>query len=414
MNNLPYIRLNIEFEKPGRLLKVQEITAFIRKEIESGKLSGNSHLPPIRVLAHQLGISKSTVQAAYNELVDQGLIENRERKGFFVLERNNSDEQIHPRLEAALPDFQVIFHEKPYFSTKKGISISNVFIDPELLPRDKITECFRSILKNPGLHSFYDPQGYFPLREKIAARLKKRGIPAEPENIITTVGSQQALDIVTRALRNRSVATENPAYTRGKQLFEMNQMEVTGLPLDPFGRVNFGVWENQIAKNLPSMVYLTTSFQNPTGYSYTTPELIRILELSAKYNFGILEDDWGSDMLSFSDYKPSLRAIGGDNVIYMNSFTKKLLPSLRIGYLAGNDRTIGPLVRAKQVAVLGGPTIIEVVLNEFLARGYYDTYLKNLQKELDFRYHNCLRLLRDFMPDSVKWTTPGGGANSLG
>lgn len=116
----------------------------------------------------------------------------------------------------------------------------------------------------------------------------------------------------------------------------------------------------------------------------------------------------GEQTLSYSEFKPGLRATGGKNVLYLNSFTKKLFPSLRIGYLAANDQTIEPLLMAKRV-LTSAPGFIEAVLFEFLDRGYYDTHLRNIQEELDIRYEHCLNLLRDHMPEDVKWTSPGGG-----
>lgn len=82
---------------------------------------------------------------------------------------------------------------------------------------------------------------------------------------------------------------------------------------------------------------------------------------------------------------------------------------MRIGYLVANDQTIETLLMAKRVSTLALPGIIEAVLFEFLDRGYYDTHLRYVQKELDVRYENCLSLLREHMPQEVKWTSPGGG-----
>jgi 2-aminoadipate transaminase len=189
----------------------------------------------------------------------------------------------------------------------------------------------------------------------------------------------------------------------------MNHMKVSSLPIDPFKGVDFKEWEKVLDQNRPNIVYLTSSFQNPTGYSYSTTDLQKIIELSNQYGFGIIEDDWGSDMLSFSGFRPPLRSLGGENVLYMNSFTKKLIPSLRIGYLLGNKSSMKSLIRAKWSSTLGNPTLIEVGLFEFLNRGHYDGHLKKLHLETDARYTSCIMSLAEFMPSGVKWTTPGGG-----
>jgi DNA-binding transcriptional MocR family regulator len=114
-------------------------------------------------------------------------------------------------------------------------------------------------------------------------------------------------------------------------------------------------------------------------------------------------------MLSGSEYRPTLRFLGGPNVVYINSFTKKLLPSLRVGFLVAEGSVMPSLVAAKRLSTLGNPWLTEAVLAEFLDRGYYDAHLAALQRELDVRYARCLDLLNETMPQGVRWTTPGGG-----
>jgi DNA-binding transcriptional MocR family regulator len=114
-------------------------------------------------------------------------------------------------------------------------------------------------------------------------------------------------------------------------------------------------------------------------------------------------------MLSDSEVRPTLRALGGDGVLYVNSFTKKLLPSLRVGFLVASAELIPALVAQKRLSTLGSPWLTESALAEFLDRGYYDSHLADLHQALDARYHHCLEVLRELMPEPVRWTTPGGG-----
>lgn len=409
MEKQPYIRLNFDSESAGRPLNVEQVVQLIKKQITADHRLKGCRLPPVRALAHQLGLSKNTIQTSYDELRAQGLIESIDRSGFFVTEGIEPRSLEHPT-DLPGPDLKKISYigyAKPL--QNKTLSLSSVFIDPRLLPKEKLTACFKSVLRSPGIPEFNDPQGLLPLREKIASRLRDRGIDVEARHIIMTNGSQQAIDLVTRVLSTKTIATEDPSYWLGKHLFNMNGIKTIGLPIDPFNGFDEKIWLERLSKNKPGLVYLTTNFQNPNGYSYSSSEISKIVSWSKEFNFGILEDDWGAEMLSYSEFKPGLRALGGNNVLYLNSFTKKLFPSLRIGYLAANDKTIEPLLMAKRVSTGASPGIIESVLFEFLDRGYYDTHLKNIQKELDIRYKNCLNLLRKLMPADVKWTSPGGG-----
>jgi DNA-binding transcriptional MocR family regulator len=409
MARAPYVSFRVRTETPGRRVSARDIVETLRDEIRGGRIPPGSRLPPVRVLEQELGLSKNTAQAAYEELVSRGLLEAREREGVFVA---GAPERASAREVAAAPPVKTCAVPKLHAASRpRGmVGLSSVFIDPDLLPVERIGECARSVLRLPGLAAFYDVQGYEPLRELIAARLRAHGMSdVTAAHVLVTTGSQQAIDVLARVLSVRRIAVESPVYPGAKLLFEALGFEVTGLSLDPFTGVPLDAWESSLAKSRPSLLYAITSYQNPTGYSYTTHELERVLALAGKYGFALAEDDWGSDMLSGSEYRPMLRLLGGSNVVYINSFTKKLLPSLRVGYLVADPSVMPALVTAKRLSTLGNTWIAEAVVAEFLDRGYYDTHTAALQRELDARYARCLDLLRDTMPEDVRWTTPGGG-----
>lgn len=366
-------------------------------------------LPPVRAIEKQLGISKNTVQSAYDELVARGVCVSREREGVFVASGSAATALGDRAFTLARAPVLVAPPALQPAPPRDALKLSSVFIDPALLPRERLSECARSVLRTPGLEAFYDAQGYAPLRQQIAERMSARGMPTDPSQVIITTGSQQALDMVARALARRSVAVEDPVYSHARLLFENLGATLTPLPLDPFASIDLERWTRDLERARPSALYAITRFQNPTGYSYQPHELEALLSLSDRLGMGLLEDDWGSDMLSDGEYRPSLRAMGGENVLYANSFTKKLLPSLRVGYLVAPRALVPTLVGMKRLATLGNPWFTEAILSEFLDRGYYDTHLRAVQSALDVRYARCVELLREHMPEGCRWTLPGGG-----
>jgi DNA-binding transcriptional MocR family regulator len=404
MSRPPYIGLHVASGE--RRATAADIVASVQREIAGGGLAAGSRLPPVRALEKQLGLSKNTAQAAYDELVARGLVEAREREGVFVLAAARTDAPppiAAPPLAAFAPP-----PLGPQEVPVRGMTmLSTVFIDPELLPTERIAECARSVLRE-RMPAQYDAQGYRPLREAIARRLTARGLEVEPDEIVITTGSQQSLDIVARSLTTRRIAVESPVYGYAKLLFESLGHELIGLHLDPFHGIDLERWDRALARR-PALAYLISSFQNPTGYSYTSAELRGVLELAERHGVAILEDDWGSDMLSDGEYRPMLRMLGGKRVLYVNSFTKKLLPSLRIGFVAAAPELVPTLVAMKRLSTLGNAWLTEAVVAEFLDRGYYDTHLQALQRALDVRYAACLAALDELMPDGVRWTRPGGG-----
>ena len=409
MSRAPYVGLHVT--SGDRRTTAADIVASVQREIASGALPAGSRLPPVRALERQLGLSKNTAQAAYDELVARGLVEAREREGVFVLSAQRLAAPA-PVIEAPLPVMVPPPLSRPELPPRGVTPLSAVFIDPELLPTERIAECARSVLRE-RMPSNYDPQGYRPLREAIAKRLSARGLDVEADEVVITTGSQQSLDIVARSLAARRIAVESPVYAYARLLFESLGNELVGLPLDPFrpgGGIDLDEWDRRLgARPAPALAYLISAFHNPTGYSYTSAELRGVLELCQRHGVAILEDDWGSDMLSDGEYRPMLRMLGGKHVLYVNSFTKKLLPSLRIGFVAASPELVPVLVAMKRLSTLGNAWLTEAIVAEFLDRGYYDTHLAALQQALDHRYAACLEALDELMPDGVRWTRPGGG-----
>ena len=408
MSRIPYVGFHVASGE--RRATAADIVASVQREIAGGGLPAGSRLPPVRALEKQLGLSKNTAQAAYDELVARGLVEAREREGVFVLSAARVAAPA-PVVEAPLPAVVPPPLARPDLP-RGATPLSTVFIDPDLLPTERISECARSVLRE-RMPSHYEAQGYQPLREAIAKRLSARGLDVEADEVVITTGSQQSLDIVARALAVRRIAMESPVYAYAKLLFESLGHELVGLPIDPFrqgGGIDLALWERRLADGPPpALAYLISSFHNPTGYSYSSAELRGVLELCRRRGIAILEDDWGSDMLSDGEYRPMLRMLGGKHVLYVNSFTKKLMPSLRVGFVAASPELVPTLVAMKRLSTLGNAWITEAVVAEFLERGYYDTHLQALQKALDLRYAACLEALDQLMPDGVRWTRPGGG-----
>jgi len=408
MTNTPYLSLNFAKHQGLRAMTARDIVAIYQTEINAHVMAYGLRVVPVRVLAEQLGISKNTVHTAYEELVERGVLESRPRLGFYVASKNNraatksSLELPRPRLRDAVP----VPQRKP---SSERTHLSCVLIDPQLLPLKRMGECVRAVMQPHRLEPYYDAQGYRPLRQWIAKRLTSRGMKVDADEVILTTGSQQAIDLVARALKGSTVALEDPVYAYARRLFQSHHKKLALLTFSPFEALPLDAWKKTFKARRPQLVYAITSYQNPTGFSYSTSEMQALLEMARDTECAVLEDDWGSDMLSGSAYRGTLRAMGGDAVLYVNSFTKKLWPGLRIGYLVAARELIPSLMAAKRLSTLGNPWLTEAALSEFLDRGYYDTHLKRMQTALDQRYSDCLAGLTELMPEGVRWTKPGGG-----
>lgn len=392
----------------GKVPSVFDIESALKDEIRQISFGQEVFLAPPADLAFRIGVEESQVVSVYKNLESQNIVSYTPHIGWQILDPvpSSNDFEVPSGLKTVEIPRGILSN---LHMRNSHLLLSATMIDPRLLPKNTLAKVFAKAAKEANFADYSDVLGFYPLREQISERLKARGIEAKPEHIMTSVGSQQALEIVCRALLRKSVVTEEPSYYLGKFQMQLNGIEVSGLPIDPFGSVDFEKWETVISAKKPALAYLTSSFQNPTGYSYSTSEMLRILKMSERSGFSILEDDWGSDMLPFSQ-RATLRSIAGDNVLYMNSFTKKLLPSLRIGYLVANEHSIGALSACKRVSIGSLPQFMEVALSEYLKSGLFDEHLEFLQAELGRRYKNCIDLLQLMMPKDVTWTLPGGGS----
>jgi 2-aminoadipate transaminase len=409
MQRAPYVSFPVRALE-GRRIAARDVVESVVREVKASRLPAGARLPPVRALERQLGLSKNTVQAAYDELVARGVLEAREREGVFVARA--SSPSAPPSALPAPPMAEL--KPPPAIGAGRvptsGTSLSTVFIDPDLLPSEKLAECARSVLKRPqGMCPWYETQGYAPLREAIADRLRKRGFEVDASEVVVTTGSQQGIDMLARTMKNKRVALESPVYAHARFAFESTGVETVALPLDPFRGPDMTAWARILAATRPSLLYTVSSFQNPTGYSYSSHELGEMIAVARETGVALVEDDWGSDMLSGVEYRPMLRLLGGPSVVYLNSFTKKLWPSLRVGYLVAHRELVPTLVAAKRVSTLGNAWLTEAIVAEFLERGYYDGHLAALQAEMDHRYALCLAALEELMPEGARWTTPGGG-----
>jgi DNA-binding transcriptional MocR family regulator len=403
---MTHLRLSLGGDHAGRAWDARAIADAVVAELERGGGAAGLSLPPAGALALQLSVAKHVVSAAYATLLAAGRVEREGKALRVVAGAPSAGAAVQPAPALLKP---VLAANRPARGTPGYVTLSSAFIDPRLIPTRELASCARAALRTPGLTTYAHVQGYLPLRALIAKRLRRSGIVADPAHILTTIGSQQVLDVVCRSLQRRCVATENPAYIAAKALFELSGVETVGLPVDPFRGIDLAAWRRTLEQRRPSLSYLTANFQNPTGYSYSSRELAHILSWSQELGFAILEDDWGSDMLPHSETKPTLRALGGDNVLYMNAFTKKTLPSLRVGFVVANEQTLPSLLQSKKLSINGSPALLEETLCHFIEEGHYDAYLELVQRELAARYTHCISLLRSCLPQEVRWTLPGGG-----
>ena len=219
--------------------------------------------------------------------------------------------------------------------------------------------------------------GYGPLRESITHILASQGLQTQPDNILITAGSQQALSLVSQLLLNPGdvILVESPTYAGALDLFRALGFKAVGVPVDGQGMQVDGL-EILLQQHHPKLIYTIPNFHNPTGTCLNSARRRQLLVLADRYNVPILEDDFVGDLRYEGRAQPALKALDpGGRVIYVSTFSKMLMPGLRVGFLVAEGPVYDCLVDFKRVNELATSTLIQHALEAYVTVGRYQAHL---------------------------------------
>ncbi|MCE1253388.1 MAG: PLP-dependent aminotransferase family protein [Anaerolineae bacterium] len=296
---------------------------------------------------------------------------------------------------------------------------------PELFPREEVSAATERVLKNPELANqalqYGTTEGLPALREWIASFMSKDGLEVNPDNVLITSGSQQALDLLGKIFidENDYIVVENPTYLGALQAWAPYGAEYATVPMDQDGMITDAL-PHAFAKN-PKFIYALSNFQNPTGVSMSLERRQKLVELSTKYQVPIVEDDPYGALCFEAVPTPSLLAIESQyenelksepsNVVYLSTFSKILTPGLRLAWVIAPDKVINKMVQAKQGMDLHTTTFAQCVAYEVARTGFLDGHIQKIIECYRRRRDVMLESLEENMPvnKGITWTNPQGG-----
>jgi len=399
-----------------------QIKECLQEQIEQGILPPATKLPPTRCLADELGVSRVTVVNAYAELEVEGWVQAHVGRGTFVSDPRQAKE--------AWPNEP--FTWQTTLLRPPGVSASTMLADmldlaqhpdlisfamgapaTDLLPVRDFRRAINNVLRRDGAEALqYDgAAGYEPLRAIIAEILHARGIRARSREVLITSGSQQGLDLAARVLTRpgECVITENPTYLGALDVFQSYGVQVIGVPVDEEG-MRVELLEELLERYRPRLIYTIPTFHNPTGVTMGLERRKKLLELARQYHIFILEDGVCSELRYEGSSPPPLKALDRWGcVLYVNSFSKILLPGIRVGYMVASGHIRERLIAAKQSADLFTSSLMQRALAEYLAAGHLDRHLAQVCKVYKARRDVMLDGLSRYLPIGAKWTVPQGG-----
>jgi len=391
--------------------------------IVKGAYPGGTRLPSTRKMAEQLGVARNTVVLAYDQLIEEGFLESRQRSGVFVSEniRKNhvglhettrsdpaEDRRWRARIRSPMrqrPGFQLPanWQHHPY-------PFIDGFFDASLYPTTQWREASRMALGSriveEGTVTEGDADDPVLIEEIRSKMLPRRGITAEPDEILITPGEQNALFLLSQLLADASttVAMEEPGNPRMRQLLQQTGATLVHQPVDEHGMV--------INSKLDAaqVIYVTPSHQVPTAVTLPSERRNALLKKAHQLDQLIIEDDFEHESNYLGQPHPALRSMDSDNrVVYVSALPKVLAPGLRIGFIVGAPRLI-QAARDLRQQVIGRPSLInQRTAAYFLSLGHYDSFMARLHQEMQLRWHALRDALNHYRPKSVLTIPNQGG-----
>ncbi|WP_436498072.1 PLP-dependent aminotransferase family protein [Actinokineospora sp. HUAS TT18] len=351
-----------------------------------GRLRPGERLPPSRELAVSLAVSRNTVAAAYDRLTAEGFLVGRVGAGTFVGEHPVSRARSAPGGHGVLPRAQ--WRElperaepwRPRFDFRVGVP------DVELFPWQSWRRLVAGALRWSAVRSadYADPAGSPELRAAIARHIGlSRSVRAGADDVVVTAGAQQALDLVSRVLVDPGdvVAVEEPGYGPARALFAAHGAKVVGVPVDA---------EGLDVSRLPArarLVYTTPSHQFPLGMAMSAARRAALLEWATRAGAVVVEDDYDSEF-RFSDrpLQPLQSLDRQGRVVYVGTFSKTLLPLLRLGFLVAPATLRPALTAARQLTDWHSELAGQAALARFIDEGLLARHVRRAGREYGRRH----------------------------
>jgi GntR family transcriptional regulator/MocR family aminotransferase len=397
----------------------------LRVQIEAGALPAGQRLPSSRQLARDLGVSRVTAASAYAELEAEGLVEPRLGSGTYVAAPWASSGPRASRLAGArLPRWQAAIGPagsatRSRMMRESARSDAGVVTfawargDVTLFPTVELRRAIADAIENdaPPSLQYEQSEGYRPLRSWIAAHLRLAGVELDDDDVIVTAGAQQAIDLLARVFVRPGdrVVVEAPTYPGALEAFESARAELVEVPLDGEG-MRADALADALERERPRLVYTIPTFHNPTGAVMGAARRREVVALAERHGVPLVEDDYLREVRFGSPIPPPLAAFdAAGNVILIGSFSKSLLPSLRLGYVVARGPLRERLIALKRVADVGSSALLQRALHRCLESGAMHAYWKRASRLYRRRQQVMVQALRRHFPAGTRWSAAQGG-----
>ncbi|RFC67196.1 MULTISPECIES: PLP-dependent aminotransferase family protein [Mesorhizobium] len=405
----------------GQTLQAQIRQAIVAAILDR-QIAASMPLPSCRILAEKLGVARGTVVLAFQQLVDQGFLVARERRGHFVNpEVLASPPKPQDRPAALNSDVNWKAMRKvaasempPPLKHDNWIKTTYPFVygqfDPTLFPTAEWRECNRMALAVLEIRNWAADMGDRDdplLIEQIQARLlPRRGIFANPDEIIVTLGAQNALYMLANLLMSKGtkVAMEDPGYPDARSIFRLAGADIFATPVDEQGIVTSAI------PNDANFVFVTPSHHCPTMVPLSPERREDLLTRAQRNNQIIIEDGYDSQLIDQAPQQALKSLDRAGRVIHVGSMSKTLAPGLRLGYIVASAELIAELRALRRFMFRHPPANNQRAIALFLSLGHHEALVRRLSSAFDERRKRLSQALGTLMPE-WRSTEPAGGSS---
>jgi len=387
-------------------------------QIRQQLLKTGEKLPSVRALSNEQGISLSTAYKAYVELEIKGLIEARPKSGYYVrFTPARSFDQRQPEKQATetkkLSLDEMIARVYRHFTSDSIIKLSRASPALSLLPQAKLNKSMMEAIRlSPNsCISYEEIQGNENLRKHIARQAFNWGGNILPADVITTQGCMEALVFCLRAVTKPGdvVAIESPAYFGIFTTVQSLGLSVLEIPTDPIEGIDLDFLEGCIDKQKIKACLFVPTFSNPLGYCMTNDKKKKMVELLAKNEVPLIEDDIYGEMYFGKTRPRTCKSYDKQGLVMLcSSVSKSLAPGYRVGWcIPGKFKQ--QVINLKLMHTLSSATPTQAAIGHFFETGRYDLHMRNLRKALHTQCLRYTQAVAEYFPDDIKISRPQGG-----
>lgn len=426
--------MNIRVDHNSKVPLYVQIMNQMKMQILSGELVEGSILPSERAMAQLLAVHRNTVVKAYSELKAEELIRSRQGKGYVVanipqnsdsltksgkanepekkekIKKVNWQSEINERYLDMAVTFDDLFQR---FGDKEKISMGSGLACPGIYDKKIIADKIAAMVCEEGkIQYFYSPyKGDKGLRQKLIPFLSTKGIKATTKEIQILSETNQALDFVVMLLvkPGDTVIMEEPVSPDAYRAMELAGANIAAVPVDADG-INCDALEILVQQKKPRLIFVNSSFHDPTGAILSMERRKKIIEISNRYRIPIVEEDAASELVYDGMKMPPIKAFDkAENVIYIYSFSLTFVPGLSLAFVVANKEVIESLSYLVSVRMMAVDWITQKLLAQYLSDGSYYGILEEFRANYSTKQELVCRALDEMKDLGVSYERPRGG-----